>query len=97
MKKALLGFLMTLTGAANAPAQTPFYQGKTITIVVGYQAGDGYDIWARLLAAHMAKTHSGQSRHHRSKYALSHVCVGTSSRVAGDLRSTQAGLDDRVE
>jgi tripartite-type tricarboxylate transporter receptor subunit TctC len=22
---------------------------------VGYQAGDGYDIWARLLAAHMGK------------------------------------------
>jgi tripartite-type tricarboxylate transporter receptor subunit TctC len=55
MKKMLLGFLMILIGATNAPAQTPFYQGKTITIVVGYQAGDGYDIWARLVAAHMAK------------------------------------------
>jgi tripartite-type tricarboxylate transporter receptor subunit TctC len=39
----------------NATAQTPFYQGKTITIVVGYQNGDGYDIWARLLAAHINK------------------------------------------
>jgi tripartite-type tricarboxylate transporter receptor subunit TctC len=36
-------------------AQAPFYQGKTITIVVGYLSGDGYDIWARLLAAHMGK------------------------------------------
>lgn len=36
-------------------AQAPFYQGKTITIVVGFLAGDGYDIWARLLTAHMSR------------------------------------------
>jgi len=35
--------------------QTPYYTNKTITILVGYQAGDGYDIWARLLAAHIGK------------------------------------------
>jgi tripartite-type tricarboxylate transporter receptor subunit TctC len=40
---------------ARAEAQSPFYQGKNVVIVVGYQAGDGYDIWARLLAAHMGK------------------------------------------
>jgi tripartite-type tricarboxylate transporter receptor subunit TctC len=40
---------------ARAEAQTPYYQGKNVVIVVGYQAGDGYDIWARLLAAHMGK------------------------------------------
>ena len=31
-------------------AQTPFYQGKTITIVVGTKAGDVYDLYPRLLA-----------------------------------------------
>jgi tripartite-type tricarboxylate transporter receptor subunit TctC len=36
-------------------AQAPFYQGKTITIVVGFLPGDGYDIWARLLAVHVSK------------------------------------------
>ncbi|HET8563929.1 MAG TPA: tripartite tricarboxylate transporter substrate-binding protein [Candidatus Binatia bacterium] len=36
-------------------AQSPFYQGKTMTIVVGYLSGDGYDIWARVVAAHMPK------------------------------------------
>ena len=46
---------MILAAALNAHAQAPFYQGKTITIVVGYLSGDGYDIWARLLAAHMGK------------------------------------------
>jgi tripartite-type tricarboxylate transporter receptor subunit TctC len=38
-----------------APAQAPSYQGKTITIVVGYLVGDGYDIWARILANHMGR------------------------------------------
>jgi len=49
---ALTSFLLAI---GSAVAQTPYYQGKTVTIIVGYQAGDGYDIWARLLAAHMAK------------------------------------------
>jgi tripartite-type tricarboxylate transporter receptor subunit TctC len=56
MKKGVIGFLLLLLlGSATAGAQTPYFQGKTITIVVGYQAGDGYDIWSRLLAAHMGK------------------------------------------
>ena len=42
-----------------AYGQAPFFQGKTITVVVGYQAGDGYDIWSRLLAAHMGKHIAG--------------------------------------
>jgi tripartite-type tricarboxylate transporter receptor subunit TctC len=53
--KMLIGILFLLFGIDNGYAQAPYYQGKTITIVVGYLAGDGYDIWARLLAAHMAK------------------------------------------
>ena len=55
MNKLLLGFAVILAAACHAHAQAPFYQGKTITIVVGYLSGDGYDIWARLLAAHMGK------------------------------------------
>jgi tripartite-type tricarboxylate transporter receptor subunit TctC len=55
MIKLLLSFFLILFGVASASAQAPFYQGKTITIIVGYLAGDGYDIWARLLAAHMGK------------------------------------------
>jgi tripartite-type tricarboxylate transporter receptor subunit TctC len=56
MKKVLIGgVLLAMLWLADARAQAPFYQSKTITIVVGYLAGDGYDIWARLLAAHMGK------------------------------------------
>jgi tripartite-type tricarboxylate transporter receptor subunit TctC len=51
----LIAGLLVFFSLVHCQAQTPFYQGKTITIVVGYLAGDGYDIWARLLAAHMGK------------------------------------------
>src|SRR3982751_3000708 len=55
MKTLLLACSLLFLPLIPAHAQTPFYQGKTIAIVVGYLAGDGYDIWARLLAAHMGK------------------------------------------
>jgi tripartite-type tricarboxylate transporter receptor subunit TctC len=32
-----------------------FYKGKTIKIMVGFLAGDVYDLWARLYAQHMPK------------------------------------------
>jgi tripartite-type tricarboxylate transporter receptor subunit TctC len=47
---------LLLTGwASSAPAQTPFYQGKTITIVVSTKAGDVYDLYPRLVAEFMPK------------------------------------------
>lgn len=55
MKNSFLSLLFILLGATGADAQVFNFQGKTVTIVVGYQAGDGYDIWSRLLAAHMGK------------------------------------------
>jgi len=39
----------------RASAQTPFYQGKTIRIVVGSTTGGGYDLWARVLARYYGK------------------------------------------
>src|SRR5262247_1027904 len=33
----------------------PFYQGKTIRIIVGSDSGGLYDLWARLFAKHMPK------------------------------------------
>jgi tripartite-type tricarboxylate transporter receptor subunit TctC len=35
--------------------QEPFYQGKTIKVVVGFTSGGFYDRWARLLARYMPK------------------------------------------
>lgn len=40
-------------GAANAQTVADFYRGKTVTVVVGYGPGGGYDIYSRLLARHL--------------------------------------------
>ena len=57
----VLGFLFLALELLNAGtlergfAQTPFYQGKTITIIVGTKAGDVYDLYPRLMAEFMPK------------------------------------------
>lgn len=39
----------------SAQAAAAFYRGKTLTIVVPYGAGGGYDQWARLLSPYLQK------------------------------------------
>jgi tripartite-type tricarboxylate transporter receptor subunit TctC len=46
--------------AQSALAQDGFYRGKTVTIVVGYSAGGGYDQYARLVARHLGRHIPGQ-------------------------------------
>lgn len=41
--------------AGSSLAQTPYYGGKTITIVAGRQGGDVYDLYARHFAQFMPK------------------------------------------
>ena len=36
-------------------AQAPFYQGKTIRVIVGYQPGDSHDQWARTYVRFLGK------------------------------------------
>jgi tripartite-type tricarboxylate transporter receptor subunit TctC len=55
MKKAIVVLAALLLSAASAAAQSPFYQGKTITIIVGTKAGDVYDLYPRLLAEYWTK------------------------------------------
>jgi len=44
---------------AGAPAQADtvadFYKGKVVSLVVGYGSGGGYDVYGRLVAAHLGK------------------------------------------
>jgi len=48
--------LATSAGTApDAVALDSFYSGKTLTIVVGYSAGGGYDQYARILARHFGR------------------------------------------
>ena len=51
----ILGLLFLLAASFDVGAQTPFYQGKTIRIIVGYPAGDTNDQWPRLFAQFMGK------------------------------------------
>jgi tripartite-type tricarboxylate transporter receptor subunit TctC len=55
MKIVVIGFWFVLLCLSNVHAQAPFYEGKTIRIIVGLPAGDAYDLYARMLAAHMSK------------------------------------------
>ena len=58
MKK--LGLLFCLLWASEVSAQSGFYQGKTITVVAGVSAGSVYDLYTRLMTAHMGKHIPGQ-------------------------------------
>ena len=55
MKKALLLTLFAFVWSTHAYAQAPFYQGKTIRVIVGTPPGNLYDFWARLIVEHMGK------------------------------------------
>ena len=47
--------LMFLAALAPATALAQYYAGKTVTMVVGYKTGGGYDATARVLARHLPK------------------------------------------
>jgi tripartite-type tricarboxylate transporter receptor subunit TctC len=55
MMRLVAFLLLSAVWAAAANAQTPFYQGKTITIIVAAKAGDVYDLYPRLIAEFMPK------------------------------------------
>jgi tripartite-type tricarboxylate transporter receptor subunit TctC len=49
---AALGLLLAF-GAPHAASAEEFFKGKTVTIVVGYSVGGGYDQYARALARYL--------------------------------------------
>src|SRR2546423_14694960 len=57
LKLALLALAALPLSLAALPLQVRAqpYAGKTVTIIVGYKAGGGYDATARLLARHLPK------------------------------------------
>src|SRR4051794_28973469 len=56
----LLVGIWTAGHSRPALAQDAFYRGKSVTIVVGYSAGGGYDQYARLVARHLGRHIPGQ-------------------------------------
>lgn len=66
MKKTLghAAFLTLALGAsvslAQAQAPADFYRAKTVNMLIGYSAGGGYDLYARMVARYMPKHIPGQ-------------------------------------
>lgn len=56
--------IVTACGAAAQPAASDsaadFYRGKTLSVVVGHEAGTGYDFFGRTLSRHIARHLAGQ-------------------------------------
>ncbi len=50
-----LAALLAAGTAARAQSVEEFYRGKTISLMIGFSVGGGYDLYARHLARHMGK------------------------------------------
>jgi tripartite-type tricarboxylate transporter receptor subunit TctC len=52
-----LGALTALAALAATPAtaQTPTLAGKTVSMIIGFGPGGGYDLWGRVVARHIGK------------------------------------------
>src|SRR3954468_2702295 len=57
IRKVLVSVVVALTVASPARAQSveEFYRGRSITVLVGFTAGGGYDLYARLLGRHIGR------------------------------------------
>ena len=55
-RTAVVAAAVAVAGASGALAQAAdFYKGKTIELYIGYSAGGGYDVYARLLGRYMGR------------------------------------------
>lgn len=51
----VLNVLVWSSTPAKADAVTDFYRGRTLTLVVGYGPGGGYDVYARLIGRYLGR------------------------------------------
>src|ERR1700687_4139188 len=51
----IVASLVLAAWPAYAASPADFYKGRTVQVVVGFTAGGGYDLYARVLARHMGK------------------------------------------
>ena len=88
---ACLGFCVALADAA-AEAQTTeaFYQGRTVTLIVGTEAGGGYGIYGRLLARHIGHHIPGEPT------IIVQNMPGASGRRAANYMYSEAARDGSV-
>jgi tripartite-type tricarboxylate transporter receptor subunit TctC len=50
-----IAMALAMTAPATAQSVEDFYRGRTVTIVVGFTAGGGYDLYARVLGRHIGR------------------------------------------
>jgi tripartite-type tricarboxylate transporter receptor subunit TctC len=55
LRPAVAALALVAAGSVKADEIADFYRGKTVTIVVGYSTGGGYDLQARALARYWPK------------------------------------------
>jgi tripartite-type tricarboxylate transporter receptor subunit TctC len=57
VRRSVAAAALVLAPATMAWAQSPadFYKGKTVELYVGYSAGGGYDVYARMIARYIGK------------------------------------------
>ena len=58
---AAIAAIAAPASVAAAPDDS-FYQGKRVRVLIGYSAGGGYDIYARMVTRHMSKYIPGKPR-----------------------------------
>jgi tripartite-type tricarboxylate transporter receptor subunit TctC len=76
--KIVSATVLALGASAHAQSVEEFYRGRTVTILVGFTAGGGYDLYARLLGRHMGRHIPGNP-----------VVIVQNMPGAGSLKATQ--------
>ena len=56
MKRMIFGLFFLLALGSGVQAQSSFYQGKSIKLIVGSPAGSNYDQYGRLLAPYLGES-----------------------------------------
>jgi tripartite-type tricarboxylate transporter receptor subunit TctC len=90
---SLLGYLVAAvigTAPAQADSAADFYRGKLVRIVVGFGTGGGYDLYGRLVSAHLGRHIPGNPS------VIVENMPGASSLKAADYLYNQTNRDGTV-
>ena len=58
--RAFAALAFAAAGASVAPAQTPYFQGKQVKVLVGFSPGGGTDLFGRVAAEGLARNLAGK-------------------------------------
>jgi tripartite-type tricarboxylate transporter receptor subunit TctC len=83
-------FLLAGTASFACAETADFYRGKTISNIVGFGPGGGYDLYARLVAKHLGSHIPGNPG-----FVVRNM-PGAGSRIAGNFLSNVAAQDGTV-